>query len=200
MRCLLFLPQLTLVQRRLSYWVGWAKRYGIHFRLEETNTLAISGLAGASNVLGAALYYVDFALTMIQTGVSGINFHDSNCSPYSPILLPSVGGQGAVVCPADEPRQAPPSVTLSSLSTSDSSLDLVLIDLFLLSAVPPRYDQACLSGMQLGSSAMCPDTCGNASSVPYLSAPFYGMVFTQMALAGLPLLLQVAGLRRGMNL
>ena len=35
-------------------------------RIEETNTLRTGGLAGASNTLGAALYYVDYALRMLQ--------------------------------------------------------------------------------------------------------------------------------------
>lgn len=44
----------------------WARAYKLHFRLEETNTLAISGLAGASDTLAAALFYIDYAMTMIK--------------------------------------------------------------------------------------------------------------------------------------
>ena len=40
----------------------------MHFRLEETNTLAISGLAGASDTLAASLFYVDYAMTMLKVG------------------------------------------------------------------------------------------------------------------------------------
>ena len=37
-------------------------------RVEETTTLCIGGLVGASNTLGAALYYVDYSLAMLQVG------------------------------------------------------------------------------------------------------------------------------------
>ena len=50
----------------VSHWVGWAKTYGVQFRMEETNTLSLSGLVGASDTLGAALYYIDYSLTMMQ--------------------------------------------------------------------------------------------------------------------------------------
>ncbi len=36
--------------------------------MEETNTLSLGGLAGASNTLGAALYFVDYALTLLKVG------------------------------------------------------------------------------------------------------------------------------------
>ncbi len=44
----------------------WARKYKLQFRLEETNTLAIQGLAGASDTLAAALFYIDYALTMMK--------------------------------------------------------------------------------------------------------------------------------------
>jgi hypothetical protein len=60
---------MALVSRRVQYWVRWANLYKIQFRMEETNTLALSGLAGASNTLGAALYYIDYALSMMQVWI-----------------------------------------------------------------------------------------------------------------------------------
>ena len=55
----------------VSHWVGWAKTYGLQFRMEETNTLSLSGLVGASDTLGAALYYIDYSLTMMQVRERG---------------------------------------------------------------------------------------------------------------------------------
>ena len=48
------------------------------------------GLTGASDTLAAVLFYIDYALTMVQAGVDGMNFHDSWCSAYSAIVFPSV--------------------------------------------------------------------------------------------------------------
>ncbi len=63
--------QLEQVHRRVKPWVRWAKKAGVPFRLEETNTLAIQGLAGASDTHAAALYYIDYSLTMIQVREEG---------------------------------------------------------------------------------------------------------------------------------
>jgi hypothetical protein len=41
------------------------------------------------------------------------------------------------------------------------------------------------------SNGSCAATCGRTDAVPFISAPFYGMLFTQMALSGLPRLLTV---------
>ena len=71
-------------------WVRWAKERKLLYRMEETNTLSIQGLVGASDTHAAALFYVDYALTLIQAGVHGMNFHDSWCSAYSAIIFPSV--------------------------------------------------------------------------------------------------------------
>ncbi|GAX74173.1 hypothetical protein CEUSTIGMA_g1622.t1 [Chlamydomonas eustigma] len=137
-------PVMALVSRRVQYWVRWANLYKIQFRLEETNTLALSGLAGASNTLGAALYYIDYALSMMQIGVSGLNFHDSYCSPYSPIMFPSV----------------------------------------------------CLPNVSLGA---CPDLCSHPEAMPYVSAPYYGLLFLQMALQSLPQLYVASAVHRTPN-
>ena len=82
--------QVDLVHRRLRPWLRWANLNNLQLRVEETNTLAIQGLAGASDTLAAALFYVDYALTLVQAGVHGMNFHDSWCSAYSAIVFPSV--------------------------------------------------------------------------------------------------------------
>ena len=88
--CALHPMQMDLALRSVRPWVRWAKEKRLQFRIEETNTLSIQGLAGASDTLAAALFYVDYALTLIQAGVHGMNFHDSWCSAYSAIVFPSV--------------------------------------------------------------------------------------------------------------
>ena len=56
-------------------------------RIEETNTLSLGGLTGASDTLGAALYVVDFAMTMLKVWPS-IGMRQSlplwPCSPHQP--------------------------------------------------------------------------------------------------------------------
>ena len=53
---------ITIQYHRLSVGCNWVNV----FRMDEANTLSLTGLAGASNTLGAALYYVDFSMTMLQ--------------------------------------------------------------------------------------------------------------------------------------
>jgi len=85
---------MDLALRSVRSWVRWAKERRLQFRIEETNTLSIQGLAGASDTLAAALFYVDYALSLIAAGVHGVNFHDSWCSAYSAIVFPSVRRRG----------------------------------------------------------------------------------------------------------
>ena len=58
--------QIASSTRWMTHWVGWASKYGLQFRIEETNTLSLGGLAGASDRAGAALYFIDFPLAMAQ--------------------------------------------------------------------------------------------------------------------------------------
>ncbi|KAG1679112.1 hypothetical protein FOA52_000467 [Chlamydomonas sp. UWO 241] len=127
--------KLDLIHRRVRPWVRWATKARVPFRLEETNTLSIQGLPGASDTHAAGLFYIDYALTMVAANVSGINLHDSWCSAYSPIVFPAL--------------------------------------------CQPRF-------ADLGS---CPDVCGYPDVPPLIRAPYYGMLFVQMAISGLPTLL-----------
>ncbi|KAG1666908.1 hypothetical protein FOA52_005968 [Chlamydomonas sp. UWO 241] len=115
-----------------------------------------TGLPNASDTLAAAIYYVDFALTMIQAGVSGVNFHDSWCSAYSPVVFPAATGSCFTYAPA-------------SYQSPHTHTHLLCL---------PRFKD-------LGS---CPDVCGQQVP-PMVTAPFYGMLFVQMALAQLPKML-----------
>ncbi|GAX81963.1 hypothetical protein CEUSTIGMA_g9391.t1 [Chlamydomonas eustigma] len=114
------LSTMTDISSRVVPWVSYSQTYNLPFRIEETNTLSLGGLAGASNVMAAALYYIDYSLTMIEAGVSGLNFHDSVCYSYSPITFPAIcvtpaGGNGSIPltgqaagCPATCGMQAAP--------------------------------------------------------------------------------------------
>jgi len=130
--------KMDVARNRARSWVGYAKRFGMQFRMDESNTLAISGLSGASDTLGAALYYIDYSFTLMSVGAHGVNFHDSSCSAYSPILFPSFCN-----------------------TTVDTG----------------KYYNG------------CPDSCGNPNAPHRASAPYYGMLFTQMAITGLPSLM-----------
>ena len=46
---------------------GWhCSHLSLVCRIEETNTMSLGGLAGASNTLGSALYFVDYSLSMLR--------------------------------------------------------------------------------------------------------------------------------------
>lgn len=68
---------------------------------------------------------------------------------------------------------------------------------------PPHPPQVCnkteaarSANPNRGAGAGCPSTCGQADAPPVASAPFYGMLFTQMALQGLP---DIVAVRAGLN-
>ena len=58
-------------------------------RIEETNTFCEGGLAGVSDTFAAAIYIIDYSLSMLAAGISGLNYHSSQCYPYSPIYAPN---------------------------------------------------------------------------------------------------------------
>ena len=133
--------KLELVHKKVRPWVRWARSYRIHFRLEETNSLAIQGLRGHSDTLAAALFFVDYALTMMGDGVHGMNFHDCWCTAYSPIVFPSL----------------------------------------------------CLE--KHAERGTCAETCGNPKVPPQIRAPFYGLLFVQMAVSELPRILPTTSIQ-----
>jgi len=48
--------------------------------------------------------------------------------------------------------------------------------------------QLCLP--QFADKGSCPEVCGKPQAPPAIRAPYYGMLFTQMAIAGLPRMLK----------
>jgi hypothetical protein len=49
----------------------------------ETNSLSGGGASGLSNVFGAALWVVDYALWQATKGIQRVHFHQSSTSPYA---------------------------------------------------------------------------------------------------------------------
>ncbi|GAA3269073.1 hypothetical protein GCM10020218_009010 [Dactylosporangium vinaceum] len=54
-----------------------ARQYGLPLRHDETNSVNLGGLAGVSDVYGTSLWAVDYTLSQLQAGVSGLNFHST---------------------------------------------------------------------------------------------------------------------------
>eukprot|EP00798_Chlamydomonas_sp_ICE-L_P032175 gene32175-16713_t len=71
-------------------WANLADNFNSTFRFAETNSIALGGLAGVSDTLGAAIFVVDYAMNLIKAGVHGMNLHMGACSPYSAIALPII--------------------------------------------------------------------------------------------------------------
>lgn len=99
------------------------------------NPVCIQGLRGHSDTLAAAIFFVDYALTMMGDGVHGMNFHDCWCTAYSPIVFPAL----------------------------------------------------CME--KHAERGTCADTCGDPDVPPEIRAPFYGLLFVQMAVSELPRIL-----------
>ncbi len=62
-----------------------AKKSGIPYRMAEGNTCYAAGKAGVSDTFAAALWVVDFLLTVAQTGATGANLHGGGDGLYTPI-------------------------------------------------------------------------------------------------------------------
>ena len=56
---------------------------GCSYIMGETNSLSGGGATGLSNVFGAALWVVDYALYQATKNISRVHFHQSGTSPYS---------------------------------------------------------------------------------------------------------------------
>ncbi len=62
-----------------------SKRSGIPYRMAEGNTCYAAGKAGVSDTFAAALWVVDFMLTVAQAGATGVNLHGGANGLYTPI-------------------------------------------------------------------------------------------------------------------
>ncbi len=64
-----------------------AQSDGIPWRMAETNSVYNGGQTGVSDVFAAALWGADYMFALAANGSSGVNFHGSNTSTYTPISL-----------------------------------------------------------------------------------------------------------------
>ena len=62
-----------------------SKQSGIPYRMAEGNTCYAAGKADVSDTFAAALWVVDFMLTVAQTGATGVNLHGGGNGLYTPI-------------------------------------------------------------------------------------------------------------------
>jgi hypothetical protein len=62
-----------------------SKKSGAPYRMAEGNTCYAAGKAGVSDTFAAALWVVDFLLTVAQTGATGANLHGGGDGLYTPI-------------------------------------------------------------------------------------------------------------------
>ncbi len=65
--------------------IAVSKRSGIPYRMAEGNTCYAAGKAGVSDTFAAALWVVDFMLTVAQAGATGVNLHGGGNGLYTPI-------------------------------------------------------------------------------------------------------------------
>ena len=63
---------------------GAADRSGVPFRITETNSATLGGVAYVSDVYGSALWALDNIFIMALGGASGVHFHGGDRAAYSP--------------------------------------------------------------------------------------------------------------------
>ena len=64
-----------------------AQTDGVAWRMAETNSVYGAGQAGVSNVFASALWGADYMFALASNGGSGVNFHGSNTSLFTPIAF-----------------------------------------------------------------------------------------------------------------
>jgi uncharacterized protein (TIGR03437 family) len=64
-----------------------AQADGISWRMAETNSVYNGGQTGVSDVFASALWGADYMFALASNGGTGVNFHGSNTSTYTPISL-----------------------------------------------------------------------------------------------------------------
>ena len=62
-----------------------SKKSSIPYRMAEGNTCYAAGKAGVSDTFAAALWGVDFMLTVAQAGATGVNLHGGGDGLYTPV-------------------------------------------------------------------------------------------------------------------
>jgi hypothetical protein len=75
--------------------IGVSEKSGVPYRMAEGNTCYAAGKAGVSDTFAAALWVVDFMLTVAQTGATGVNLHGGGDGLYTPIASSTSKGYTA---------------------------------------------------------------------------------------------------------
>jgi uncharacterized protein (TIGR03437 family) len=78
------IPSAVSTARTLS---SAAQAAGIPWRMAESNSVYNGGQTGVSDVFASALWGADYMFALASNGASGVNFHGSNTSTYTPITL-----------------------------------------------------------------------------------------------------------------
>lgn len=60
-------------------------RYGLPFRIEETNSIYLEGQPGVSDSFAAALWGLELMFQVAEAGGAGVNFHAGDTKAYTPI-------------------------------------------------------------------------------------------------------------------
>jgi hypothetical protein len=69
-------------------------RYGLPFRIEETNSIYLEGQPGVSDTFASALWGLELMFQVAKAGGAGVNFHAGDPKAYTPIG-PSESGRHA---------------------------------------------------------------------------------------------------------
>ena len=69
-------------------------RYGLPFRIEETNSIYLEGQPGVSDSFATALWGLELMFQVAEAGGAGVNFHTGDTKAYTPIG-PGEGGRHA---------------------------------------------------------------------------------------------------------
>ncbi len=60
-------------------------RYGLPFRIEETNSIYLEGQTGVSDTFATALWGLELMFQVAEAGGAGVNFHTGDTKAYTPI-------------------------------------------------------------------------------------------------------------------
>jgi hypothetical protein len=62
-----------------------SNRYGLPFRIEETNSIYLEGQPGVSDTFASALWGLELMFQVADAGGAGVNFHTGDSKAYTPI-------------------------------------------------------------------------------------------------------------------
>lgn len=77
----------TTEAQTISGFAAIARLHGLPLRLGETNNVACAGMPGVSDTFGAALWALRYMITLVRSGIAGVNFHvlPESCNGYTPL-------------------------------------------------------------------------------------------------------------------